>query len=199
MASNEQGKKAQEMIRKGFFGECYKAINNGYYLEAMILEYASMEARARVILRELNMPCSTCEDMNILVEIGLGQKMTCLKEIYAHKNEYPDILGKSKLTSSTFGKIERWTQKRNERIHRLFWDVDKYPKLKAKNEKYAKMGMEYATALYGEANRLKNLRRRHPEYFENCSFLCQIASGGNLKPSCVKAKQWRPNENEDTQ
>ena len=194
---NTEGKRAQELHRKGFFGSCYKAINNGSYLEAMLLEFAALENRTAVIFRELDMPCSTCEDTNIIYNIGLYTKLVCLKKIIQNK-EHQMITGKSKLTTKKINEIVEWTRKRNKIIHRLYSSPDVYETMKAKSEEYAKQGMEYASLFYAEANRLKSLKRRHPELFENFSFLCPAMTNGNLKDDCLRAKQWKPEDDKGT-
>ena len=195
---NTEGKKAQELHRKGFFGSCYKAINNGSYLEAMLLEFAALENRVAVIFRELDMPCSTCKDTDIIYNIGLYTKLICLKKIIQNK-EHPAITGKTKLTTKMINEIVKWTRKRNGIIHRLYSSPDGYEEMRMKSEEYAKQGMEYASIMYAEANRIKNLKRRHPELFKDFSFLCPAMADGSLKEPCLKAKQWRPEEEKDTQ
>ncbi len=193
--TTDEGKRQQQLHRKGFFGSCYKAINNGSYLEAMLLEFAALENRVAVIFRELDMPCSTCKDTDIIYNIGLYTKLVCLRKIIQN-NEHPAITGNTKLSAKLIREIIDWTRRRNKIIHRLYTNPDVYDEMIIKSEGYAKLGMEYASIMYAEANRLKNLKRRHPELFKDFSFLCPMMANGNLNDACLKAKQWRPKDNE---
>ena len=67
-----------------------------------------------------------------------------------------------------------------------------------KSEGYAKLGMEYVSIMYAEANRLKNFKKRHPEFFEDFSFLCPMMASGKLNDACLKAKQWKPEDDKGT-
>ena len=164
----EGKRETARLVHKDFFDRCQFAIDQGFYLEALAMEYSAIEGRVKVIMSIIGMPCSLCEDTSITYEIGLTKKLGCLRQYL--QNDV--IFGNSKLTPTTITKIRDWCSSRNERMHRLYADVEKYEKLMGRNKKYAEKGLEYAKLLYKEANRLKYMSKHHPEKLENIKFEC---------------------------
>ena len=184
--TKEQRKTAGE-VHKNFFDRTQFAINNQFYLEAILLEYSAMETRLRVILGLFDMPCSACEDTDITNRIGLQTKLKCFKHCM---DENPDFFAKSKINRTTLKKMAEWCNSRNRRIHGLYEDTEKYGALMGKNKKLAETGYEYAYMLYNEANRLKRLKKNHPDVFSTCNFTCF-----NPYQDCIKAAQWKESNN----
>ena len=189
----EQRQKAR-LVHKSFFDKCQFAIDNGFYLEAILLEYASMESRANKIMSLLEAPCGICPLTNITNGIGLNIKISCIRNLI-EKNDprFED----SYFNSNFLTRLKKWCNSRNERIHNLYRDTEKYDKMMNHNEKYAKQGLENAKIFYKETNRLKRLKKKSPELF-SVPFVCEPVDGEPIKNSCEEANQWN-NENKSTQ
>ena len=171
-------------IHKKHFALSKNAIEKGFYLEALVLEYAYIETRVNKIMETLEMPCALIKDIqfDLYRQIGLVSKLICLASIYSENVDNP-IFEKAKMNSSDFKKTKDWCHSRNERIHNLYLDIDKYDKLVNKNEKLANQGYEYVNLLAQERTRLKELKKKHPELFKK-KMKCYKA-----KKECVKAKK----------
>ena len=77
-----------------FFDRCESAIQNGFYFEAIIMEYAAIESRLEVICGVLGFPCG--KDCKCRKDIMIGSRIDCLRK-YRCDNEcvYRDILAVS--------------------------------------------------------------------------------------------------------
>lgn len=148
---------ASRLVHKDVFDRTKKAIENGFYLEAIFIEYAAMESRVLVLLKVLGLPCGTDEITNV----GIYSKMQCLKSFTTNET----LFGKTYLDKTFFRKTTEFINSRNFRIHALFSDPLKYNKQRNNDEKVAKSGYEIINTLYKEANRLKGLKKRRPELF----------------------------------
>ena len=177
-------KMQQKQIHAQFYDRCKKAIDEGYYLEAMLLEYAYMEARVNRIMEVLNMPCALVQDTDIYRGIGLNRKVSCLKKFLKADNK---VLEKSHLKNKTLNDIKAWCNRRNDRIHNLYKDIDKYDETISKNKELALEGYEYSKLLSQEANRLKLLKEKHPELFDD-AFKC-LNGDGELAGACLDANK----------
>lgn len=181
LLSSEERKHAGT-VHKDFFDRCKSAIDQQFYLEAILLEYSAMETRLHVILGLFNMPCSLCEDTEITNRIGLQTKIRCFKNCVDNNQEF---FKKSKIDRVMLSKMGKWCNSRNKRIHGLYSNTEKYEELMDRNQELAEEGYNYAYLLYNEANRLKRLKKNHPEEFLSCKFEC-------FKPydSCKQSLTW---------
>ena len=157
-------------VHNEFFERCQLAIDNGFYLEAILLEYSAMEARMKVIMSILGKPCSLCEENEITNRIGLATKIKCLKS-FADNN--PKFYKEAGFTRTTLKKMVDWCNSRNARIHGLYSDTEKYEKIMGKNKKLAIEGLEYTKMLYEEAKRLRSINRYHHEMLGSLSLECK--------------------------
>ena len=48
----------QRLMHKDFFDRCVFAINQGFYMEAILMEYAAIESRMETLLSILGLPCN---------------------------------------------------------------------------------------------------------------------------------------------
>lgn len=149
-------KSSQVVMHADFFDRCEFAIENGFYIEAVILEYAAIESRLESICGQLGFPCGQkCEyrkDINISSRIG------CLKCFWAQNYE---VMKKSKIPAAFFakgGELNAWIKKRNILVHGLYKDAFEYFNKLAENKKLAENGLTYARLLYNEANRIHRMR-----------------------------------------
>ena len=60
----EENKKLQVEMHKDFFDRCKFAIENKFYMEAILMEYAAIESRLEVMLGVLGLPCNKFIDNN---------------------------------------------------------------------------------------------------------------------------------------
>ena len=180
--SKEQRETAR-IAHKDIFDRCQSAINSGFYLEAILMEYAAMEARMKVIMTLFHKPCALCEDISITHDIGLQGKVDCFKYIIENN---PSLFEKAKFTRSKAARMGEFCKKRNIRIHGLLEDTDSYNKLMKDNQKIATRGYELLKLLYNETNRLKRIAKNHPELITQANVACFYPDSRG----CVKAKQW---------
>ena len=143
MSMSQEQRETARRVHKDFFDRCRTAIVNGYYLEAIIMEYAAMEARMNIIMSLLGKPCSLCKDPKIVHNIGLKNKLECLAEIMDQNKE---LFETSKMPRSKVKRMQEWCEERNNRIHGLYTDTEKYGTLMAKNKKCAEKGLFFATS-----------------------------------------------------
>ena len=178
-----QGEKARR-INKSYYGHCKAALDNGYYLEAIVFEYAYLENRVNRIMELLEMPCA-CADKMITKDIGLSTKLKCLKMIVESGDP---IFEKSKLKGPDIRRMRDYCESRNTRIHRLYADVDRYFEIMERSKKIAEEGYEYTKMISTESTRIKNLKAKNPELFENKTFICEGSEPNEkTKKLCIKA------------
>ena len=158
----------QYSMHKDYFDNCRYAIDNGFYLEAIFLEYAAVESRMEVILGVLGLPCNRYLPHDKRKNVQISHRINCLK--YFYKN-YSDIFNKSKLSSKFFTDLDKWRSDRNTYIHGLYKNADIYGKRKAECKRLALKGYDLSRTLYNEVNRIKRLKKNHNELF-NSAFLC---------------------------
>ena len=154
------------LAHKDFFDRCKIALDNGYYLEAMFMEYSAIEGRFKKIFSLLNFDCAG--DYDSKHSIGLGIKLSCLKRLM----ENDALFEKSYLSPSMISKVKKWVNRRDEITHALYTNTDRYDSMMSKNKKYAEKGFEYARLFYKEADRLKGIKKRHPERFDSPALVC---------------------------
>lgn len=159
MDERKDDPKLQKDMHKNFFDETAKAIGAGYYLEAIFREYAAIEGRLEVMLGLLGAPCSKFRDDKTRRGIDFSHRVECLKKTYRSGK----VPGKTRLDAPFFKKLENWRDKRNRIVHGFYKNELQYRQRSRDNKTLAETGLDLAKALYNEANRLKRLRRSHPE------------------------------------
>ena len=167
----------QVSMNKDFFDRCDVAIQNGFYLEAVLMEYAAIEARLEAICGIIGLPCG--KDCPCRRDITISNRIECLKK-YRNKNKevfsaYKRTQG-TKLPQNFFtddGELRSWIRERDQRVHGLYKDELKYSDRVAENKELAERGEKYARLLFNEAKRINRLKKNHPEQFENVVAECK--------------------------
>lgn len=174
-------KEQARLVHKSFFDRTKLAIDNGFYLEAICMEYNALESRLNVILGVLGMPCGYNKEGRPFLDFGA--RFNCLIEIMKNNDK---IFQNSYLKAvSHLKRIGEWTEDRNIRIHALYLNTEKTEKIVKKTPTIANRGFVYAREMYNEADRLKRLKKRHPEYFENINYVCPLKTD-----ACVKTEEF---------
>ena len=156
-------KAKQVAMHKSMFDRSREAIDQGFYLEAVFIEYAAIESRLEVMLGVLGAPCNRYLPPEERKKYNISQRVACLKRVF-DSNE--SIFGKSKLTKKDFTNLKNWLEKRNRYVHGLFKREIEY-KARLSDKALAEAGLEICTKLYNETNRLKRLSKQSPELFEH--------------------------------
>lgn len=160
--------KLQKEMHKDFFDRCNVAIEQGFYMEAILMEYASIESRMEVLLGVLGLPCNKFQPDNIRKSIQISHRIKCVASL----RKQSEVFENSKLSNRFFDSLLKWTVKRNEYIHGLYKNEIKYNKRKKDAKEFSEKGLEYCRLLYNEVNRIKRLKKNHPEKFKN-NISCQ--------------------------
>ena len=162
--------KKQVKMHMNFFDQCELAIENGYYLEAIMMEYAAIESRLESICGVLGLPCG--QRCPCRRDIKISDRIQCLR-VCRNKNQI--IFANTKLPETFFcekGELKTWIRGRDIRVHGLFKSEEEFFNRIAKNEKLAKTGLTYARLLYNEAKRLRRLSN-HVNLFNNTVLTCK--------------------------
>ncbi len=149
----EEDRIAQRNMHKDFFDRCQFAIDHGFYMEAILLEYAAIEARLEVILGMLGAPCNKFLDDNIRKNINISHRIKCLKQFRDSGN----LFANTNLSNGYFKKLEKWIDGRNRYIHGLYKSEIKYNARLSGAKEMATKGLEYSRLLYNEAKRIRRL------------------------------------------
>ncbi|MBR6391678.1 MAG: hypothetical protein IKS12_00175 [Eubacterium sp.] len=163
-------KQEQVRMHKDFFDKCDCAIENGFYLEAIFLEYAAIESRLEIICGVLGLPCNKELPFSERKNVNISQRILCIKET---RNKHPEVFKRSKIKDGFFYKkqfLSAWITKRNTYIHGLYKNAFEYKSRKSECKEIAINGREYARLLYNEAARLRRLSKSHPELFVDICF-----------------------------
>lgn len=154
-----------------FFDRCESAIQNGFYFEAIIMEYAAIESRLEVICGVLGFPCG--KDCKCRKDIMIGSRIDCLRK---YRCDNVAIFTKSKLPLTFFtekGVLKKWISKRNRIVHGLYKDEIKYSGRIQESKSLAEKGLEYTRLLYNEAKRIRRMKKNHPFILENGIIACE--------------------------
>ena len=160
----------QVQMHKNFFDRCCCAMENGYYLEAILMEYAAIESRLEALCGVLDLPCGkscTCRK-----DIKISSRIDCLR-LYRNKNT--SVFQRTKLPQNFFsekGILRTWIQRRDRIVHGLYKDELKYTERFQGSRDLSKKGYELCKLLYNETKRIRRLKTNHPEQFEGVIALC---------------------------
>lgn len=166
-------RKRQVDMHRDFFVRAESAVENRFYFEAILLEYAAIEGRLEVILGILGFPCNKELNASRRKAVNISDRIECLS---VFRNNNPAIFAKTKLPGNFFSKnglLRKWITNRNIFVHGLLKNVDQYSSRNEESCKIAKRGLEYSKLLYNEAKRLNRLSRSHPEIFKEAKRSCQ--------------------------
>ena len=172
-AVNADVKKRQVDMHRDFFIRAEKAVDNRFYFEAILLEYAAIEGRLEVILGILGFPCSKEFDSSKRARVKITDRIECLR-VFRNKN--PELFARSNLPPTFFtqkGDLRAWLKKRDTYVHGLYKNVDEYARRKDDSCGIAKQGLKYSKLLYNEAKRLNRMLKSHPEILSQTNKTCQ--------------------------
>ena len=164
---NETQMKQVEM-HKDFFDRCKFALDNGFYMEALLMEYAAIESRLEIILGVIGLPCSKYLEFELRKKINISNRIACLD--HARKNS--SIFQNSKLEKNFFKKLKKWTDTRNQYIHGLYKNELIYKQRMSDVKTIAEKGYEYCRLLYNEAQRVRRVCKKNPELLDG-TIVCQ--------------------------
>ena len=171
--SDKSSGEMQRLMHKDFFDRCDSAIKQGFYMEAILMEYAAIESRMETLLGVLKLPCNKFLPDEIRKKVQISHRISCAN-IYRKQNV---IFEKTKLGRNFFDKLQKWIEKRNEYIHGLYKNELKYSQRIKDAKEFSEKGLEYCRLLYNEVNRLKRLEKTQPQLFEmklECKSKCSL-------------------------
>ena len=163
-------KALQTEMHKDFFDRCRYAIENGFYIEAVLMEYAAIEGRLEVIMGVFGLPCNKNLPDNMRKRINISDRIECLR--FLQKNN--KVFENSRLPQGFFSALAKWIKKRNIYIHGLYKNGVEYKKRMDDINDVADKGYIYCKLLYNETKRLRNLFRTN----EGSVFDIQCKKGG---------------------
>lgn len=148
-------------VHKNFFDRAKTAIDNGYYLEAVMYDYAAIEGRLEVICGLLGCPCNKDLDPITRSNIKISHRIQCLKALY---RKHPACVNSTtKISNDFWNRLSQWTKNRNIYVHGLYKRPELYEQRLSERRKLADEGLELARLLYNEAKRIRRLEHDHPE------------------------------------
>ena len=128
------------------------------------MEYAAIESRLEVFLGLLNLPCNRNIADKERRKVQISHRIKCAKECLGNF----EIFNTSKLDKKYFDRLSKWIKKRDEYVHGLYKNEIMYETRIAGAKEHAEKGEELCRLLYNEVNRLKRLRKTHPEVSVEC-------------------------------
>lgn len=159
----ENTKKQQYEMHKDFFDRCKFAIDNGFYMEAILMEYVAIESRLEILLGVAGLPCNKFLDNNIRKDINISHRIECANYIFKNSK----VFDKTKLDKKYFEDLKKWVAKRNEYIHGLYKNEIVYSQRIANAKEFAIKGYEYCKVLYNEVKRVKRFYKIQPDYSDD--------------------------------
>ena len=160
MESTALGYKASKM-HKSYFDKAKQAQDQGFFLEAVFLEYSAIEGRLEVICGLLGCPCNKELEAQLRKNIQISHRIQCLKKIY--KRHPACDMSKAKLSRTEWDKLQAWIKERNTYVHGLFKRPKEYTERIDHLQKMACEGYRITDILYKEAKRLRYLSKHHIE------------------------------------
>ena len=160
-------------VHKSFFDRAHKAIDDEYYLEAVMYDYAAIEGRLEAICGLLGCPCNKALDPKARSTIKISQRIKCLKALY--KKHPACVDSKTKITNAFWMRLSQWTKTRNIYVHGLYKRPELYKQRMGERRSLAKEGLELARLLYNEAKRIRRLKDKHPERLDYTGQYCKAS------------------------
>lgn len=159
-------------MHKNYFDRASLAIQDGYYLEALMYEYAAIEGRLEVICSMLDCPCNRNLEPTIRRQINIGNRVNCLTSLYKHHPACNDS-STTKLSGDFWVSLKKWLKSRNQYVHGLYKNPELYIKRIADRNELALEGLKLSRLLYNEAKRIRRLRNNHLETMEYSGKRCK--------------------------
>lgn len=160
MMDTEARSKAMN-VHKSYFDRARDAIDNGYYLEAVMYDYAAIEGRLEVICGLLGCPCNKNLTPKVRSKIKISHRIKCLKALY--KKHPACVNSTSKLSGDFWERLSKWTKNRNIFVHGLYKRPELYEQRLTERKQLADEGLEFARLLYNEAKRIRRIENKYPE------------------------------------
>ena len=161
---------AQRKMHQDFFDRCLSAIEHGFYMEAILMEYAALEARLEVILGMLGLPCNKFLPDKDRKDVFISHRIQCLKKI--RKNT--SVFSGTKLPKNYFDKLEDWITIRNGYIHGLYKSEIRYKNRMKEAKQTADQGYKLCRLLYNEASRIRRLYKKNA--FTGAGIVCMTSN-----------------------
>ena len=103
---NGEEKQKAVVMHKNYFDRSKAAIENKYYFEAMMYEYAAIEGRLEVICGMLGCPCNKHLEDKIRKKITIRNRINCLKRLY---KKHPACKNSTtKIDKEIWEEIDKW-------------------------------------------------------------------------------------------
>lgn len=96
---------------KSIHGNLKKAINSGFYYEAIFLEYAILEDRLASVLKYADIPYSQKDGRDVSISTKLNR--------IENRTELSDKFYKDRFTTELLNRARAWLDERNDLIHHL--------------------------------------------------------------------------------
>ena len=160
----------QRVMHKDLFDKIKYAVDNGFYLEAIFLEYSALEGRLEIMSGVFSLPCNKNLEPNVRKAINISQRIECLKKTYKSADE---LFEKTYLNNKFWNNIENWIVKRNTYVHGLLKNAVDYNSRLFQTKELAKTGFDLVSIIYKEVNRIK--RKQQKERYKFISNCCKKA------------------------
>ena len=171
----------QVAMHTDFFDRCKCAIEHGFYMEAILMEYAAMESRMEIILGVAGLPCNKHLDDDQRKMINISHRIKCLHHLIKHATLFQN----TKLDNKFFKGLGKWIPARNQYIHGLYKNELVYKQRMGSAKELAEKGYEYCRLLYNEAHRVRRTIKNHPEYLDETiactSDRCKLYTGNKIQ------------------
>ena len=163
------------LMHKNYFDRAKNAKEEGYFLEAVFLEYAAIEGRLEVLCGLFSCPCNKELPDEVRKTINISQRANCLKAIY--RNHPACLEYNTKLSQAYWRGLVSWLKKRNTYVHGLYKRPEEYDKRNVEAYSLSEEGYEYARLLYNEVKRVRRIQKTHPEIIRYEGTVCKAKCG----------------------
>ena len=158
-------------VHKSFFDRAKNAHEMGYDLEAVFLEYAAIEGRLEVLCGLFSCPCNKFLPDGFRKDIGISQRVKCLRAIY---KKHPGCTGsRCKLKLEFWDGLQKWIRERNICVHGLYKRTEEYVNRNSAACELSERGLEISRLLYSEVKRIRWLMKNHTEEMRLEASLCK--------------------------
>lgn len=154
----------QRVMHKDMFDKIKNALQNGFYFEALFLEYSAIDGRLEVMSGLLSMPCNKDIESNKRRLINISNRIKCIG--IAYKKER--LLQSGRYISQKFWQnLAKWIENRNMFMHGLLKNAELYNSRLAEITTVAENGFNFLSCLYNEVHRIKRLYKKENHICSN--------------------------------
>ncbi len=156
-----------------FFDRCRVTIEQGFYLEAIFMEYAAIEARIESICGVPGLPGG--RNCKCRKDIKISHRIECLRTFYDSNMSvrFGTMLPDDFLVKR---KLKTWAENRNRFVYGFFNDETKYKDRITGDKNLNEDGYEHARLLYNEARRLRRIHNNYSSSWSDVVALCKKSS-----------------------